>query len=104
MGRKPFRCSNDHLTTMTQVSNSNNPAPVSNYYVRVGPDGNPTIRKCSSSGGYPTATAAKEAKIKEIEEQIRFWYREINGLMSDIEEAKKKLEKVKRLSLEETSL
>jgi hypothetical protein len=89
---------------MFQTSKTSNTMQTANYFVREHRGGNPQIIRCSPPRGYPTATAAREAKIKEIEEQIRFCCETINGFMDDIEAAKKELEKVRRLSLDDKSL
>jgi hypothetical protein len=73
---------------MSQVSNSNKITPNPNYFARVDLDGNPKLLRCSPQGGYPTAAAAIEAEIKEIQEQMRFHLDTISGLLNDIEDAK----------------
>jgi hypothetical protein len=105
---------------MNQVSNSNNPATVSNYYVRVDRDGDPKLSSCSPPAGYSTVAGAQQAEIKEINEGIRFHiemigaflndlaqakkqqrrmrlYCEINGLMNEIEKARSEEAKVRKL-------
>jgi hypothetical protein len=64
---------------MFQTSKTSNTMQTANYFVREHRGGNPQIIRCSPPRGYPTATAAREAKIKEIEEQIRFCCETING-------------------------
>ncbi len=98
---------------MSRVHDRSIEEPKPNYFVSDAGDGNPQIIRCSSPLGYPTVAAAKEAKIKEIQEEMRFHltigakeqqsrmrlYCEINGLLNAIENAKKKEERVKKLEL-----
>jgi hypothetical protein len=97
-----------------------------NYFVR-DDYANPQLITCSAPLGYPTVAAAKEAKVKEIQEEMRFHletiggllndieqakeqqshirlYCEINGFLSEIEKARSEQEKVRKLSLRDASL
>jgi hypothetical protein len=80
---------------MSEVSNSNKVTTHRNYFISVDRGDNPKLIACSPPLGYPTVAAAKEAKIKEIQDELRFYWEEINGLMDCIEEAEKTKEKIK---------
>jgi hypothetical protein len=70
---------------MSQINNRSNEKQKRNYFVRDDCDGISQLITCSAPQGYPTVVAAKEAKIKEIQEEIRFDLQIIGGLLSDIE-------------------
>jgi hypothetical protein len=70
-----------------------------NYFVSVDLDGNPKLIRCSPPQGYPTVAAARKAKLKEMEDEICFYYEQINGFMNDIERGKETTAKVKTLEL-----
>ncbi len=56
---------------MSHGYDRSNEKPQLNYFVSDAGDGNPQIIRCSSPLGYLTAAATKEAKIKEIQEEMR---------------------------------
>jgi hypothetical protein len=112
---------------MSQVSNTNKIRTHHSYCVRVDRCDGPELIKCSPQGGYRTVAAAKEARIEEIQENMRFdletisgllndikdakkqqnrmrLYCEINAFLNEIEKARKEQEKVRGLSLEDGSL
>jgi hypothetical protein len=73
---------------MSHVQHHGNREQTLNYFVRDAGDGNLEILRCSSALGYPTAAAAKDAKIKEMQEEMRFHFDTIGGLLNDIKRVK----------------
>jgi hypothetical protein len=72
---------------MSQIHNRSNEKQTRNYFVTDACDGIPQLLTCSAPRGYLTVAAAKEAKIKELQEELRFDLQTIGGLLSDIEKA-----------------
>lgn len=71
---------------MSHVHDRSNEESTLNYFVSYDGGGNLQIIRCSSPLGYSMVAAAKDAKIKEIKEEIRFHLETIGGLLNDIEE------------------
>lgn len=104
------------------MNNNNKITTNRNYSIRIDCDGNAELISCPPPAGYSTVARAKEAEINEIKEEIRFHleiisgllndikeangqqarahlYRKINGLLDEIEKAKKRESKVRQLEL-----
>jgi hypothetical protein len=74
---------------MSRVHDRSNEDPKANYLVSVTGDGNPKLSSCSPPAGYSTVAGAKEARIEEIQNDIRCYRETINGYLNELEEATK---------------
>ena len=54
------------------MSTSKDKAGKVNYFIRSGADGVRTLARCSPPAGYATLAAAKEAEIRELNEEISY--------------------------------